>query len=364
MLDVVDKLCRLEEPFDHQPELFAQAMAEAFAHHYERCESYRRYCCEQGFHPDGKVPLEEAPWIFVDVFKRHELLSVPRSEVVLHVTSSGTSGQKSQNFFDQPSLDRLQAMLEGVFRAFGMTDPEQEVNYLLFSYDPAEAPDLGTAFTSTNWTRFTGKGEVFYAIRKDRRGEFAFDEQGALDALRRFGADSRPARIIGFPSFLHRLLERGPRVALPARSLILTGGGWKTYADGEVPRQTFLARIADELGVAPEQVRDNYGMVEHGAPYVQCEAHQFHVPVFCRALAREVSTLEPLPHGEVGFLHLLTPYHGAVPNHSLLTSDLASIEQGCPCGRNAPVIRLAGRGGIRKHAGCAIAAAQILRPVS
>lgn len=357
-----DRLCRLDNPYETRPELFDAALEEAYAHHFEHCQPYRRFCEQQGYRPGD--PLDSAPWVYVDVFKRHELLSIPRDQVVLHVTSSGTSGQKSQNFFDQTSLDRLQAMLRGVFNEFGLVRPEQQVNYLIFSYNPAEAPDLGTAFTSTNWTRFTAAGEIVYALRKDSSGEFSFDVKGALAALERFGKDSRPARIIGFPSFLYRLLQDASPVSLPEDSFVLTGGGWKSYADQEVSKEKFLAEVSARLGIPAQRVRDNYGMVEHGAPYVQCEHHSFHVPAFCRAVIREVETLEPLPLGEVGFLHLLTPYHLGIPNHSLLTSDLASLTAGCACGREAPVLNLAGRGGIKKHEGCAIAAAQILRRVS
>ncbi len=360
----VDQLCRLDRPFHLSPEreeLFWAAMGEAYQHHYQACEKYRHYCRHLGYDPAQKA--EQGPWMFVNVFKRYELLSVPSDEVVLHVTSSGTSGQKSQIFFDQVSLNRIQTILESVFDEFGLVDPDQAVNYLIFSYDPQEAPDLGTAFTSTNWTRFTAHGEVVYAIRK-REGAFQFAEEEALVALKRFAAQSLPVRIIGFPSFLYRLLERQPQLRLPAGSRVLTGGGWKSYADQAVPKAQFLKLLEQQLGIPPQSLRDNFGMVEHGPPYVECEHHRFHVPVFCRALIREPLTLKPLPLGEVGLLHLLTPYQRAVPNHSLLTTDLARLESGCPCGRNAPVLTIEGRGGTRKHVGCAIAAAQILRRVS
>lgn len=360
-MQAIDRLCRLDRPYDLDDErelLFHEAMQEAFAHHRRSCPEFGRFCEQQGFQRLGR--LEDAPFVFVNVFKRYELLSVEKSQVVLHVRSSGTSGQKSQTFFDQASLDRAQAMLETVFADQGLVAPDETTNSLLFSYDPAEAPDSGAAFSSSNWTRFTRQAEVFYALRKGPEG-FFFDEEGALEALVRLAQSPFPTRIVGFPSFLHRLMTRlHAPVRLAEGSWVLTGGGWKGQAEQAIPREEFLQLVSQKLAVPPERQRDNYGMVEHGAPYVECPAHRFHVPVFCRALIRHPLDLRPLAPGEPGLLQLCTPFLTSVPNLSLLTSDLAALEEGCPCGRQAPALRFLGRGGTRKHAGCAIAAARLL----
>ncbi|MEW6280401.1 MAG: acyl-protein synthetase [Candidatus Eremiobacterota bacterium] len=352
MLSLADRLCRLEQPFaldEERERLFLDAMRQAYEHHRRHCPLFERFCPERDVRR-----LEDFPFVFVNVFKRYELLSVPRESVVLHVRSSGTSGQKSQTFFDQGSLDRAQAMLEGVFRDLGLANPEETAHYVLFAYDPAEVPDSGAAFTSTNWTRFTRRGEVVYALKPSR-----FDEEGTLAALRRLAATPVPVRIVGFPAFLHRLLARlDTPLGLAPGSWVLTGGGWK--GQREIPRPEFMRLVSERLGVPPERQRDNYGMVEHGAPYVECPEHRFHVPVYCRALIRDPVSLAPVPTGEPGLLQLCTPFLASVPNLSLLTSDVAALEEGCPCGRTTASIRFLGRGGTRKHAGCALAAARLL----
>lgn len=348
-MQAIERLCALDRPFllDAERErLFEEAMDEALRHHLASCPEFARFArtCSD----------ERWPYLLVDIFKRYELLSVPREEIVLHVTSSGTSGQKSQTFMDRTTLDRAQAMLAALFEEFGLTDPERVHHYLLMAYDPAEAPDLGSAFTSTNWTRFTRKGDIFYALGRD-----GFNEEGSVRFLEAHqGAE--PVRIVGFPAFLHRMLLNMKPVSLPKGSLVLTGGGYKT-ATGLLDKSELLDLVVARLGIPAESVRDNFGMVEHGAPYVECPAHAFHVPVFCRALVRDPVTMKPLPHGELGLLQLMTPFSRAVPNLSLLTTDLAVLTKGCPCGRQAPVITILGRGGVRKHAGCAITASAILQ---
>ena len=67
-----------------------------------------------------------------------------------------------------------------------MASPEN-YNYLCFTYDPAIANDLGTAFTDELLTNFTGKNEVYYAIQWDpQKNDFVLNEDGVVETLKRF----------------------------------------------------------------------------------------------------------------------------------------------------------------------------------
>jgi phenylacetate-coenzyme A ligase PaaK-like adenylate-forming protein len=102
-------------------------------------------------------------------------------------------------------------------------------------------------------------------------------------------------------------------------------------------------------------------MVEHGVPYCECEHGNMHVPLYSRVYVRDPGTLEILPHGETGIFHLLTPYLNSFPAPSLLTTDLGRLVERCPCGRNSPYLQIIGRGGVKKHQGCALAALKFLQ---
>ena len=114
------------------------------------------------------------------------------------------------------------------------------------------------------------------------------------------------------------------------------------------------------LGIPADRIRDVYGMVEHGVPYVTCEHGHFHVPVYSRVCAVSPHTMEILPNGETGLLKLITPYIRSTPALSILSTDLGCVEENCPCGRPGKYIVLKGRGGVKKYAGCGISAAQLL----
>lgn len=348
---------------------FVAAMRAAVAWHRGASPFYAALCQRHGFTEDdlqGPADLHRVPWIFVNVLKRHELLSVPRDQVVLNLTSSGTTGQKSQIFFDQGSLDRGLATVDACFGANGIVDRELEVNYLIFAHDPAHAASRGTTYTDHYLTGFTAARERWYALKWDEAsGDWVFRVEDANAKLEAFAASGLPLRVIGFPAFLHRLIgwrtERGlPPIAFPDGSWVLTGGGWKKNEDEAIAKPAFRAEVDAMLGIPAERQRDGYGLVEHGIPYLECSHHRFHVPHYARAVARDVATLAPLRDGEPGFLNLMTPYLLSMPAISLLTSDLAAVSSNCPCGRTTATIALMGRLGTTKNKGCAIAAAQLL----
>lgn len=367
-MPAIDDLLELDV-YDASPRaqaLFLEAMRDTVRWHQDCNTAYAGLCELQGFKAEWER-LDEVPFVFVNAFKAHELLSVPQEEVVLNLTSSGTTGQKSQIFFDQLSLDRALGMVERVFDALGMVAHDEAVNYLLFAYDPLEAKNVGTAYTDDNLMNFTKKRAVYHALRWNHaRKEFEFRVEDAYAKLLEFSADGHPTRILGFPAFLNRMVRYHHEIGagdldLGPRSFVHTGGGWKASQNEAIDKDEFRALVSAAFGIPESNIRDGYGLVEHSVPYIECDAHHFHMPTFSRAIVRDVETLAPLGEGETGFLELMSPYIRSMPAHALLTSDLASMHADCLCGRATPWIALQGRAGVKKNKGCAIAASELLK---
>jgi len=347
--------------------LFAQAMRQSAKIHYKKCPEFRGIWEKAGFSPEkirSAGDLKKIPFIFVTAFKERRLISTPEKDAVLTLTSSGTSGQKSMIVLDETSLLRVRRIAWRVFDALGMAD-EAETDYLCFTYDPRAAKNLGTAFTDELLTGLTETGEVFYAIKPDGGGGFYFDSEGALSALERFEKRGRPSRILGFPAHALSLCEKfrrenGRNARLNPESWVITGGGWKDNQDRAVDKNAMRALLAESLGLSAGQVRDLFGMVEHGVPYVDCPLGKFHVPVYGKIFVRHPATLEPLGFGERGLLQFMTPYLSSYPSISLLSSDFGWLEEKCSCGLKGPVMHVAGRAGVKKLKGCAVSAATLL----
>lgn len=367
-----EQLIHLENAYDQagSSELFLESMRECLKHHMENNEFFKKYMDEAGFTPEDlktEADLEKIPFIHANFFKKYEVLSVPREDIVFYATSSGTSGQKSQMFFDQDTLDFGNKMIENEFRHFGFLSDEP-TNYLLFTYEPAEtSKNLGTAQTDQGLLSYAPVNEVFYALRYNGQGH-DFDVYGTIKTLEEYEKQGLPVRIFGFPSFLYftvqQMKDTGHRpLKLNTSSMTMLGGGWKGYADKQISKQELYDLVEEMLGIPEANCRDGYGSTEHSVPYFECPHHHFHIPVYSRMLIRDVETLKPLPYGEAGFANFITPHLLSVPAVSVLMGDMAVLHapEECGCGIQTPYMEIIGRAGTSKAKSCAITASELLK---
>lgn len=354
------------DPFDRAPEsrqLFVRSFKECARHHYAGNPVFRAFWQDAAITPDdigSEQDLLRVPPLMVHLFKERRLTSVPDEQIALALTSSGTGGQKSQMLLDAPSLARVKRLAFNIHKALGMTSAER-YNYLCFTYDPSVAVDLGTAFTDELLTSFTGKSEVYYAIQWDaRKGDFVLNVEGTIAALKRFANSTQPVRILGFPAHLHRILrDHDLRLSLGPGSWVQTGGGWKGLAEQELPKAQFRSFVSERLGIPPSNIRDMFGMVEHGIPYVDCPRGRLHVSNYSRVFIRSPKDLSVMPEGQAGLIHFLASYNTSYPSISLLSTDWGRLDR-CDCEIGGNTLEILGRAGVTKHKGCAVTANQLL----
>ncbi len=367
-----EKLLCVEDVYDQRnsSEIFLDAMGECVKHHMENSEFFRK-CMENAHLAPEDIKTEEdlikIPFIHANFFKKYEVLSIDRSDVYEHVTSSGTTGQKSQMFFDKDSFDFGNAMIKNEFRYYGFLS-EELTNYILFTYEPANiSKDLGTAKTDLGLLSYAPVNDTFFALRYNGQ-DHDFDVYGTIAALEEYERQGLPVRIFGFPSFLYftvrQMKQTGHRpLKLNKKSMTLLGGGWKGYADQQIRKQELYDLVEEMLGIPEENCRDGYGSTEHSVPYFECPRHHFHIPVYSRMLIRDVKTLEPLPYGQAGFANFITPHLLSVPAVSVLMGDMAVLHpaEECGCGIQSPFMEILGRAGTSKSKSCAITASELLK---
>lgn len=360
-----DKLLS-SNPFDvANAGLFIESFRENALHHYTHHPYIKALWDEAGLHPSGVVTeadLERAPYMMVSAFKENVYRTCAEADVRLHLTSSGTGGMKSHQFLDLESLENVKKNAWQVHKFLGLVDEEKSYNYFCFTYDPRVANDLGTAFTDELLTSFTPKVEVYYAFQWDTaKRDFVFDRPGSVEVLKRFAASGHPTRILGFPAFLNQLIDEFDlKLHFGKDSWVQTGGGWKGLADQEIPKDAFRTKVARALGLPKENIRDMFGMVEHGIPYVDCEQGELHIPNYARVYIRDPFSLEVLPAGKVGLIQFLCSYNFSYPAFNFLATDYGRIET-CSCPRGGAILKIQGRAGVTKHKGCAIKALDLMR---
>ncbi|WP_165486062.1 hypothetical protein [Frankia sp. Cppng1_Ct_nod] len=119
-------------------------LRDAVLHHWDACDAYRRYAAVDGWSPamlDGPDAVISIPLLPATVFKRRDVLSCDRSDVVKICTSSGTQGSRSRIFRDDTSLERF---LGSIDQGADLSLPNRAAprRLLVLGPDTDEASDL------------------------------------------------------------------------------------------------------------------------------------------------------------------------------------------------------------------------------
>lgn len=370
----VQKLCDIDTPYETTKELdqlFIEAMREIVLWHQSHSEFYKNLLVKSKFSIQQIQKIQDLPLIpglWAHFFKSHEIISIKSSDIYLHLTSSGTQGQKSQVFFDAWSLQSAQRMVDWIFAHYNWIDDKTKTNYLLFSYETEASSKLGTAYTDNFLCKYAPVERVFSALRRNGQGGHEFDSFGTIRTLQEYEKEGKPVRIFGFPAFLYftclRMKDLGVKpLKLHPESLLFSGGGWKSHDSSQISKPEFYRIVEEYLGIPNQRLRDGYGSTEHCIPYIECKNHQFHVPIWSRIFIRDFKTLKALPYGQMGFLHFVSPYITSMPAHAVTMGDVATLFPGsdCGCGIKTDYFTLQGRAGLSNNKSCAVAASELLK---
>jgi hypothetical protein len=355
----------LLDPFDFSnkaKETFLDSLKECFDIHRSNNDYIDYFYQENDFNSSDLVDeksIENMPFIMINIFKEHEFKSVKDEELVLTLSSSGTSGQKSLQHLNQSSLDRVKLLARNVYESLGIIS-DKKYNYLCFTYDPKIANDLGTAFTDELLTSFTGVNEVFYAIEYiDEIKDFKFNLDKTIAKLKEFENNGYSTRILGFPAFLYSTInDNDLNLDLGEDSWVQIGGGWKGQADKEINKNDFRDFVSSRLNIPKSNIRDLFGMVEHGIPYVDSDLGELKIPNYSRVFIRDPYTLKILPIGEVGLIQFICTYNTSYPAFNFLSTDWGYISLSSDGSQNLNIV---GRAGNSKSKGCAITASELLK---
>jgi len=346
---------------------FIKAVAEMTEYHIKHNEKYKRICSDAGFTPDmlkSEEDLYKLPFIPTLVFKRRSLFTMSEKRIPVKATSSGTGGSAGVIGFELSGLFCALKMVLKVFSYKKLFSPRL-TNYVVFGYKPDKKNKTAVSKTAFGATLFAPALHRTYALtRKD--GKYEADLDAVCAAIEKYAKQKHPVRFMGFPSYAYftmKLLEdKGIKVRLPRGSKIMLAGGWKQYYREQVDKTEFYDTAKRVLGVDDCDIVEFYGAVEHPVSYCDCKNHNFHIPSYSRVIIRDVTTLQPLPHGQIGLIELITPMIKATPITAVMPDDLGVLYDGesCGCGIKSPYLKIIGRVGLKDVKTCAAGASQLL----
>jgi phenylacetate-coenzyme A ligase PaaK-like adenylate-forming protein len=332
-----------------------------------RCPDYRAILKNLDFDINNLHSIDDLakiPPLPTSYLKNNSLLSKPYNSLILKTTSSGTGGKKTISGFDASSGLCGLFMVIRVFRLHKLISLRR-TNYIILGYQPDKSNQTAMAKALRAITLFAPAKKTEYALLY-KNGEYQINTEGLIDAIIKFGKQNYPVRIIGFPAYLKMFIDeltmRNIRVELHKNSKIIVGGGWKALFSDEISKDELIRMASHTFGIDKENFKDHFSTAEHPINYITCANNRFHIPVFGRVIIRDVRTLEPVSFGTPGLLNLVTPLLSSVPFGSILTDDIAVLNDGnaCGCGINSPYFELLGRVGLASIKTCTQAASEFL----
>jgi len=269
--------------------------------HFRHNAPYRAFCQSLGV--GGTVGIwRDVPAVPQAAFKTSDLRCFPAGETVKTFRTSGTTGEGfGQHHFRGLAIYEA-AVREGWRRGGLPAGP-----FLVIAPHPEEAPHSSLS----HMLGTLAPRETFIA-------------PGGVIDLACLRVLDKPVCLLGTAlGFLHlcEQLDEAP-LALPSGSTAMETGGYKG-SGRDIARAGLYGMMAEKLGIAPDNIFNEYGMTELSSQfYARGPRGRHHGPPWARAVVADPVTLEEVAEGETGILLIWDAANvGSVTG--LRTQDLA-----------------------------------------
>ena len=254
---------------DTTAENFLESALKVFEYQYAHCSPYRQFCDYLGRDPERVTQLEDLPFMPVELFKEHRLISDQKSEAITFRSSGTTGSVPSEHFVADPSLYELSFTL-GFEKYYGSLN-----DYVILGLLPSylERNDASLVYMVDQWIKTSG----------DTRSGFYLDDLAGLrQMVIQLEEENQPYLLIGVSFALLDLAELGP---LPVKKgIIMETGGMKGRRK-EMIRTELHAELQKAFG--PIAIHSEYGMTEPLSQAYSKGAGIFTGPPWMKILTRQ-----------------------------------------------------------------------------
>lgn len=205
-------------------------------------------------------------------------------------------------------------------------------------------------------TRTEEEGKLVERFQKKVIGQRNQDYLRLIDNIRASISEGQKVFIFGAPYQFKELYEfifnYNQKLALNDGSLILLGGGWKSFTGEPVKREDLVNNLTDSFNLAPERILEGYSMTEISILTVRCDHGRFHIPPLIEPVILD-DELNPIDGKDIsGTFGFLDPLAMSYPGF-IITGDRVHLVGGeCQCGLVGPALTEIGRARSRDIKGC------------
>jgi hypothetical protein len=329
------------------PQLY-NLLLEKHRWHVQTCEAYREISETVFGGKNDFNTIEEMPFLPVSAFKNHDLKSVPDSEVLKVLTSSGTTGQAVSKIYLDKETAQLQSL--ALSKIIGHVLGKARLPMLIIdskavfankqSYSARGAGILGLSVFGKDHT---------YVLDEN----FEFNEDVLASFLEKY--NGQPFFIFGFTFmvWLYLFQAKTKRKYDLSKAILIHSGGWKKLADMAVDNPTFRSALQEKFGL--ESIYNFYGMIEQtGSVFLENSNGYLHCPNFADVIIRNPKDFSVQPYGTPGLVQVVSVLPKSYPGHSLLTEDIGVImgEDDAANGWKGKYFKITGRAKKAELRGC------------
>ena len=248
---------------------FIKVTLKVFRHQYANNSAYREFCNHLNRTPDNVKTLDKIPFLPIQFFKSHKILS-SKDEIKATFTSSGTTGQTTSNHF-VTDLSIYERSYNQAFRLFYGDISNYTVLALLPSYLEREGSSL-----------IYMVNDLIVQSNNPNSGFYLNDLDALLLKLKELENNGEQILLIGVTYALLDILEKG-KIQLK-NTIIMETGGMKGRRK-ELIREELHQILTDGFGV--QNIHSEYGMTELLSQAYSLGNGVFECPPWMQVLIRD-----------------------------------------------------------------------------
>ena len=310
-------------------------------YHLANCKEYSSLMSKFNHVGDMALRVEDIPFLPVRLFKHMDLLSVPKSNVIKTMTSSGTSGQDVSRIYLDKETSALQVkVLSRIVSDF--IGPKRLPMLIIDSKSIVSNREKFSARTAGVLGFSMFGRDVEFALNDD----MSFNFEKVKSFIIKYKDED--ILIFGFTfivwkHFVEELEKLDEKLNI-SNGILIHGGGWKQMESKSVSNEEYKKRIFNIANI--KKVHNYYGMVEQtGSIFMECEYGFFHASTFSEIIIRDHANYQSKDIGERGLIQLISVIPKSYPGHSLLSEDIGEVHgiDDCKCGRKGSYFKVYGR---------------------
>jgi len=331
--------------------IFISAIKESLIHHYENSKEFKQICNNNKFDVNGDFDIEDLPYLPVSIFKKFELISIPKENVFKTIYSSATtSNNPSKIFLDRITSKRQTKALVSIILDF----LDEKKDFII----------LDTKDTITSSQDVKSRSSAIRGFLPFMKSiNFVLNEDLSLNNLEfRKKLKFQQPCIFGFTWLIYKIIKENKNNLELKNSLkslnmpiILHIGGWKKLSENNISREVFYNEMSEFFNTKKNHIIDIYGMTEQlGTIYPDCKYENKHVSSYSEIIIRNPTTLKSEEIGKSGLIQLISPLIHSYPGISILSDDIGHIVgiDDCPCGRKGKYFKFDKRTDTADLKGC------------